>query len=370
MTSRQRLLTAMQRQQPDRVPIHLRGVQVWSEKWLQSKDESFAPLIEAVREVGDWVATWSPGGGPFLTVLEEGQVETQVTDANDWTLHQTTVPTPRGPLTCIRQVSKGDYPSLTKKFWVETAEDYERFLSLPYLPPQPEVGSFFALEREMGERALVMASFLNPIGYVHALLGSELLALWSIAERSRVQHLIALFAERVYNLVEYLLDRGVRGVYGTLGQEYAGPPLLSPRDFHEFVTKPEQPITQLLHDHGCLLHVHCHGPMEAILEEFVALGTDCLHPLEAPPMGDITLAEAKRRIGREVCLEGNIQVGDLYASTPERIRDLTKAALDAAAAGGGFILCPTASPYTRTLPPRAAQNYLTMIETGLEYGRY
>jgi len=139
-------------------------------------------------------------------------------------------------------------------------------------------------------------------------------------------------------LIEYLLARGVRGVYGFSGEEYAAPPLLSPRDFHEFATQPEREILDLIHCHGCLVHVHCHGPMDAILEDFVEMGADCLHPIEAPPLGDMPLAEAKRRIGGQVCLEGNIQIGDIY--------------------------------HTSQLSPKTVANYLAMIETCLELGHY
>ena len=50
-TARQRLLTAMRREQPDRVPIHVRGVPAWNPKWVDSRHESYTPLIQAVRKV-------------------------------------------------------------------------------------------------------------------------------------------------------------------------------------------------------------------------------------------------------------------------------------------------------------------------------
>ena len=52
-------------------------------------------------------------------------------------------------------------------------------------------------------------------------------------------------------------------------------------------------------------------------EKIVEMGTDCLHPMEAPAWGDMPLAEAKRRIGCDICIEGNIQMGDVYTCTEE-----------------------------------------------------
>ena len=40
MTSRQRLLAAMRREQPDRVPIHVRGVPARTAEWVRTRPPS------------------------------------------------------------------------------------------------------------------------------------------------------------------------------------------------------------------------------------------------------------------------------------------------------------------------------------------
>lgn len=369
MTSRERLLTAMRCGTPDRVPIQVRGVPVWNETWVRSRHESYRPLIEAVRQHGDWVASWSPPTGRFLSdaPLELSTTTREVDDR--WVLFETTLQTPQGPLVASYQSSRLGMPGLERSFFVKTEEDVERFFSLPYVPPKPSVEEYFRLEERLGERGLVLVSLLSPIGHVHDLLGSELLALWSAERREVVRHLVEVFTERLRTVIEHLLDQGVGGVYGFLGEEYATPPLHSPRDFHEFVTEPEKELFALIHARGGLVHVHCHGPLNAVLEEFVVMGANCLHPVEAPPLGDVPLREAKRRIGVSVCLEGNVQIGDLYAMEPETFRKSVEETVLVGKEDGGFILCPTASPHTPTLSSLAVQNYLTMIETGVRLGR-
>ncbi len=125
-----------------------------------------------------------------------------------------------------------------------------------------------------------------------------------------------------------------------------------------------------MHEAGCLLHVHCHNKLNAVLEDLAEVGWDVAHPLEPPPMGDVELAEAKRRIGDRVCLEGNIQIGELYGSPTERVVELVTEAMEAGKPGGGFILCPSASPHTPTLSHLTVDNYLTMIEVGRRLGEY
>ncbi|NCO39511.1 MAG: hypothetical protein COZ06_25430 [Armatimonadetes bacterium CG_4_10_14_3_um_filter_66_18] len=369
MTARERLLTAMQCRQPDRVPIHVWGVQAWQDGWMESKDESFRPVYEAVKEKADWVASWSCPTGRFLSVAEVRAGSRQF-DAGDWVIHEATLETPAGPLVSSTRVSKGPYSPLRAKHWIANDEDLRRFLSLPYAPATPPVDSYFQLREKLGDRGVIKVGLTDPIAGVHDLLGSELLAVWSLERRPAVRQLIDLFAERLLTLVRHLVGSGVDAVYAWTGAEYCGPPLMSPRDFGEFVTDPCRQLFGVIRAAGHLVHVHCHGPLQEILEDFVDMGVNCLHPIEAPPLGDMPLAEAKRRIGARVCLEGNLQIGDLFTCSTRQIRELTKQAIDGAAAGGGFILCPTASPYYPVLAPRAVANYLTMIETGLEFGRY
>lgn len=369
MTSRERLLTAMRCEQPDRVPVHVWGIHAWQDDWADRVDASFHPVYEAVLDGCDLTAAWGCPAGRFLTVTEDVRSDSREIDDGDWVIHETTLETPAGPLVSRTRASKGRHSPLRAEHWVENEEDLRRFLSIPYVPATPPVDSYFELREKLGDRAIIKIGLSDPIAGVHNLLGSELLAIWSLERRATVEQLIELFAERLLAHVEHQTSNGVDGVYAFYGAEYCGPPLMSPRDFRDFVTGPCKRIFDAIHDAGCLVHVHCHGPLQGILEDFAEMGVDCLHPIEAPPLGDMPLAEAKQRIGDRVCLEGNIQIGDLYTCTAREIRDMTKQTIDDAAEGGGFILCPSASPYYPVMEPHVIENYLAMIDTALEAGK-
>ncbi len=361
----------MRRQQPDRVPIFVRGVAAHDSGWAASRDPSYAPVIAAVREHGDLRTSIGIGGGMFLTGADV-PVSDERQAAGEWVRITTTYHTPRGALVSKRWESLEGHPGMTGEFPVKTEQDALRALSVPYEPLRPETDGYLALVQTMGERGLVLISFMDPIAFAHNLLGSSLLAEWSITNRELVTRLVRVGAERLQGILgRWLADRRInQPVFATSGHEFAGPPLLSPRDFHEFCTAAEKPLTRMIHERGGLLHIHCHGPMNAIIEEFVELGADCLHPLEAPPMGDLPLAEAKRRVGRDLCLEGNIQIGDLLTMETAQFTTMVAQAMRDGMPGGGFILAPTASPYTPVLPDRARDNYLAMIETALRLGSY
>ena len=94
------------------------------------------------------------------------------------------------------------------------------------------------------------------------------------------------------------------------------------------------------------------------------MGADVLHPFEAPPMGDITAAEAKAQARGKLCLEGNIQIAAMYEHRPEAIRAETKALIrDAFDDRRGLIVCPTASPYIRGAGGQCLEQFKAMIDT-------
>lgn len=86
---------------------------------------------------------------------------------------------------------------------------------------------------------------------------------------------------------------------------------MSPRNFDEFVVKYDNQLIAKIHEYGYLTIIHSHGKVNNFLEKFALdIGTDGLNVLEPPPMGDVDIADAKRRIGHRTCLIGNIQYDD------------------------------------------------------------
>ena len=81
-------------------------------------------------------------------------------------------------------------------------------------------------------------------------------------------------------------------------------------------------------------------------------------------MGNVTAAEARAVLGGKVCIEGNIQVGDLFTLPPDEIEKQVEALIrDAGPAG--LIVAPSASPYAPVATRRMLANYARMIHAAL-----
>src|SRR4030065_1359251 len=98
MTSKERVLTAMRRGQPDRVPINMRGVRVWGREWVATRDVSSRAIIDAVQEHCDIIPhAWVPGLGlPLFTEAMKEITEVKGIEAGDGQVHRTIGPTPKG----------------------------------------------------------------------------------------------------------------------------------------------------------------------------------------------------------------------------------------------------------------------------------
>jgi uroporphyrinogen-III decarboxylase len=160
-------------------------------------------------------------------------------------------------------------------------------------------------------------------------------------------------------------EAGLEPAFAWVGPELCIPPLMSPKDFEDFVSRFDKPLIDLIHERGGHAWVHCHGKMGPVLERFVEMGVDVLNPMEPPPMGDLTLEEAFARVGDRMALEGNIETHELMSASKERIRDLVREAIEAGS-GRRFILCPS-SGYMECPEPdaRLIENLLTFIEEGV-----
>jgi hypothetical protein len=220
MTSRERLLTAMRLGQPDRLPINIRGVPAWDEGWCASRHPSYRPVIEAVAAHGDYYLFWSPPAGHFLS-MTGAATDAERVEHPDWTETIVTMHTPRGDLRSRYLSSKRGLPGMQREFWVKTLEDVERVLSVPYMPlGSVDASGFVASEARVGDRGLTLVDLGNdPIGHIQNLMGSELLAIWSIEERATILRLVEVFQQRLLDRLAALLGAGVGRVFCLLGKE-------------------------------------------------------------------------------------------------------------------------------------------------------
>jgi hypothetical protein len=365
MSPRERLLASYRSQPVDRVPIRIWGADPWIEAW----HPTYQPILDVARRYTDLCVGWGPSSNIFLTDLEVPTRKTQRPSRHEGFVEEVTAyETPRGTLTTVEAVSPERKPGYTREYLIKSEDDALAWLSVPYVPSRPDVSPFFETDRRLGDAGLMTAYIGSPAAHVYFMIGSERMALWSVDNRDLLRTLIVTAQRRMIDNVQYLLEQGVGPVFGYVGPEICIPPLMGPRDFREFVVEMDKPFTHMIRNAGGLLWVHCHGGMGPCLEGFLEMGVNCLNPIEPPPNGDVTLAQARAIVGDRLCLEGNVEADDMFRASTGRIRMLVRQAIEEAR-GGPFILCPTAGFMEwPTCNPEKVANFQTFVEAGLEYG--
>ncbi|MBI2957792.1 MAG: nucleoside 2-deoxyribosyltransferase, partial [Chloroflexi bacterium] len=100
-----------------------------------------------------------------------------------------------------------------------------------------------------------------------------------------------------------------------------------------------------------------------VLDDIVAVGFNGLNPIQPNAMD---IKEVKARVGKKLCLVGNID-GDLMTrGTPGQIVELVKNKLKEIAPGGGYCLGSSGGIESFI----SLENYNAMRETALTYGAY
>lgn len=371
MTSRNRLLNAIRRQPTDRVPISTYELVGYNSHSFENQQESYRPLMDAIREKTDCIAMWNPGSNEtFLCSSHPVEMDTVRTREADAEVIEQTLHTPKGDLHRVLKVMDNVVTVWQIEHWCKTPEDVDKALSIPYAPVTHDASDLARIQGEVGDNGIVMASVGDPLLLAMELMEFGEATVWAMTETDHFARIVEELHERYMEFVKSMLDSCVVDLYRICGPEYATPPYLPPSFFEWFVMPYDRALTSLIHSYGALVRMHCHGKVGRVLDFVRETGVDALDPIEAPPDGDIELADVKKQIGNDLCLFGNVQLKLLEAGTEEQVRAEVRKCMDSAKAGGGYVLMPTAAPINIPLAEKTQDNYLAYIDEALKCGAY
>ncbi|MGD9496061.1 MAG: uroporphyrinogen decarboxylase family protein [Armatimonadota bacterium] len=341
MTSRERLLCAIELGTPDRVPVTPWGLGRIPE------DSELGQRI--IRECDPFIGASVGGGDWFL-----GTEVTTRTEDRDGKMYSV-IETPGGDL--YSRYQRTEVTGAYVEFFCKSADDVQKLLACPYRPPEVDTSPFIARKDQIGEDGLVGAGLTNPGAIPARFLAPEDYCLLWVEHRDLFLELVRVAAERCYHWVEQACRGGV-DCFRIIGGEFASTQL-GPEGFRATMLEFDRPMVEIMHEHGALAHYHNHGPMGRFLEMLADIGIDSLDPLEGPPWGDTTLAECKQRIGDRVCLLGNLDdmevLDKLDGATIEQLAE----ECILAAGPDGYLLGGTTSG---TFTEHAGWNFLRMVE--------
>ncbi|MBN1443431.1 MAG: hypothetical protein JXA90_12040 [Planctomycetes bacterium] len=378
-TGRRRLLAALACKPTDRVPINTYELAGRDSRDWYNLQPSYRSLMETIRLHTDCITNWNPqttgdsylSTERFLCSDHPVEIDAHVEDRGARTRTTCIVHTPAGDLQSVTESDARVHTTWVVEHFCKSLEDVDRALSVPYEPPVYDASDHPRVLAELGDHGIVMASLADPAYVAADLMSFEDFLVWAHRETEHFARVVEIVAERVMENLRRQLERCTVDLYRICGPEYMTPPYLPPEMFRRFMVPHVRRMTEIIHEAGSKVRLHCHGKIARVLDLFFETGCDATDPCEPPPDGDIELDEVKRRCGpRGVSVWGNVELKLLERGTPNEVRAEVLRVLRQAKEGGGFVLMPTASPIHLPLSSRIEENYRAFIETGLEFGDY
>ena len=172
---------------------------------------------------------------------------------------------------------------------------------------------------------------------------------------------IAMFTAELY---KSYMEVGAEVFIESGDLAYKTGPMMSPKKFYEVLLPAYKTITDTVHEGGGKIVLHTDGHVTPLLDFVIDCGFDGLQSLE--PTANVDLAEVKKKTTGKICLMGNIDVAHtLVYGTKEEVYDDVKYAIKTAGPGGGFMISAA-----NMHPAVKVPNLRWMVEATKEFGEY
>ena len=389
MTSRERIIGALEGKEIDRLPVTLFIVdeghflkQVRPDLDIFDYMENKKRCIDLHRELGVDVhlRMWN---GCFPLWLQTGGINTDAS-TKDWQVDlkkrktgesiitHAVVTTPDGTIEqeyTISQVAPGTYHYACTKKPIQSLRDMELVEAYePSVPPDYKdyLGNLVTRTKEyLGEDGVV--SLWIPGGvFNHAsrLIDLDQLYMIFITEPDYYKALMEFCLKRTRPWLEAQLstDLDIVNIGGNVGGGFLGKVT-----FDEYILPYEKRYINFVKSTGKYTQYHNCGEVMVLLDSYKTLGSDIIEPFSPPPLGDADLTEVVKRAENAFAIVGNIdQVNVLQKGSPDLAREKVKDVCELGKQYPRFVL-QTADFLEYDTP---LENVKAYVKAGKEYGRF
>ncbi len=357
MTPRERWLNVMHGKPVDHVPISFENFT--NREIPEGASSAFREIQERIINETCYPVVVPVPANRFLVTPPQRMKETHMDREDGSTITDVLIDTPKGNLTAKSGRNPVSDTSWIIKYPCENLEDIDKIMSIPSETPEGLVTpSFDDLPEDFYQRGFTKCHISSPFVCVAAMMSYEYFLELCITEFNLIEELTRICLDRTMTILDAVLaKRNVEYIWMG-GCEWLTPPMGSPMLYEKLVQKYEEPLIKRIHEGGAISHVHCHGNVRSTLEMIIARGADFTEPVEPPPDGDITFAEAKQLAAGRITLGGNLESRILENENEKVAETAALAAFD----GGKerMVYQTTAGPIGK-ITPRMLANYHRVI---------
>ena len=359
MTSKERMLIALNKGKADRLPV---TVHQWQSFHLDtylggiSDLEAFEMfgMDAAIQYFQDMGQFWLPDADftKFSTPQWRDEMETISDDPDRRTYHHHTIYTPEGTLSY--KTSGNRKTTWITEYLIKRDEDIyliKKYMPVPRLDPKP----VSEVHDEIGDR-----------GILRGFVWGDQAGCWQHAAcLMDISDLILRCFDTpdwVHELLQILLDKKLQFIDSMKGAKFdlietgggaASSTVISPKIYEEFCLPYDRKLHNALHSLGFRITYHTCGGTKGIEELIVANGTDVSETLAPVSIGGNQEPwEFRQKIGDRLALIGGMdQFNVLTDGTPEGIHSMVFTLFEKVGYEGGYILSCT-DHYFNTSPKK------------------
>ena len=339
MANRQRLLTALRGGTPDVVPVTWELVGRFAHAVTGRQD--WRAMVDAHRLVGSAVFNLQ-GVGPVLTAdMPDGYDDRteRVTDPDGSLTDVRTLQTPRGTLTGRRKshfIPGDPLAPKTVEYLVKDRADYdvvEAHVQQLAEAARPDVARSREARDYIGDDGLAGFWMCDAVYHVGQMRRDAEFIIDLVDTPERMH--------RIFNAVDRLKEREIAAFNASAADVlvfdicWASTSLLSPKLVKEFVIERARRLTQRISGEK-IWGFFTSGKTRAVLPDLIECGPHFIQHFDV--LGDCDLAEVKRTFGRRISIVGNYSPVVLARGTLDDARREAQRCLDAAMAGGGYVM--------------------------------
>ncbi|HPA44739.1 MAG TPA: uroporphyrinogen decarboxylase family protein [bacterium] len=364
MTSKERMMRALHREKPDRLPV---TIHQWQQFHLDHYMGGVDPLtafqmtgmdaaIQYFEAMGQF---WIPNAEQYIVQTPQWREEIEVIDPNpnNKILHHT-ITTPEGVLTY--KTGGNLKTTWITEYLVKRHEDIE--LIRKYMPvAKLDRAKIAAAYDEVGDagilRGFVWGDQAGCWQHACCLIETDRLILETEDHPDWVHAFLKILLEKKLQFIEESL-KGAKFDLIETGGGASSDTLISPRLHREFCLPYDREIHRAVHNTGHICTYHTCGGMMHILDLILENETDVSETLSPPGMGG-NITDLRKVVdvygGRVAMIGGMDQLNVLTHGTPAQIRAEVLRLFEGFGRDGGYIL--SASDHFFETPPENLRIY-------------
>ena len=289
-----------------------------------------------------------------------------VKESDEQVTYSSVIRTGKGNLEAKFQIGRNYPVSIVWPYVKSPQADYDKVLETLQHPDSKDLTDIHNAYAQIGCRAHMGFWLPTPIDWWGSLRTTQNMVMDLLDLPELMSNIFAAYTEYAVALTDYVLGNTCLDSVG-LGGSSTSISVISPDLHRRYSLQFGKAICAVSHKHAKPIQYHMCGKSRKALAITQEMGVDGFDALEAPPTGDVDLAEVKKTFGDKVSLRGNVNsINVMLRGKPaDVVRDVLRC-MESAKAGGGFILgVGDQTPYDTP-----EENMFAFVEAGKKYGKY